>query len=176
MRFMTALARRIDAFNETVGRAVSWVALAMVLLQVAIVLMRYVFGVGSVMFQESVLYMHAVLFMVAAGYTLAHDEHVRIDIFYREAGPRAKAVVDLLGVLLVLLPVCVLIVWVSWRYVAASWAVFEGSKETSGIPAVFLLKSLIPAFAVLVGVQGASMAIRAGLTLAGVAGPEGGRE
>ena len=172
MRSLTALARRIDALNERIGRTVSWLALAMVLLQVTIVLMRYVFGIGSILLQESMLYMHATLFMAAAGYTLAHDGHVRIDIFYRTASPRAKAMVDLAGVLLLLLPVCALILWMSWPYVSASWRVFEGSKETNGIPAVFLLKSLIDLFALLVGLQGISLAIRAACVLAGLPVPE----
>ncbi len=172
MQSLTVLARRIDAFNETIGRVTSWVALAMVLLQVAIVLMRYVFGVGSIMLQESIVYMHAVLFMVTAGYTLVHNGHVRIDIFYREASPRTKAAVDFFGSLFFLIPVCVLIIWVSWRYVGVSWSVFEGSKETSGIPAVFLLKSLIHVFAVLVGVQGIALAIRSGCVLLGQPWPE----
>ena len=168
MQSLTALARRIDAFNEVIGRFVSWVALVMVLLQVVIVLMRYVFGVGSIMMQESIVYMHAILFMATAGYTLAHNGHVRIDIFYREASPRTKAAVDLFGSLFFLMPVCILILWVSWTYVAVSWSVFEGSKETSGIPAVFLLKSLIQVFAVLVCLQAVSVAVGAACTLFGL--------
>ncbi len=168
MQSLTALARRIDAFNEIIGRTISWIALVMVLLQVLIVLMRYVFGVGSIMMQESIVYMHALLFMATAGYTLAHNGHVRIDIFYREAAPRTKAAVDFFGSLFFLIPVCVLILWVSWTYVAVSWSVFEGSKETSGIPAVFLLKSLIHVFAVLVALQAVSVAIKAGCTLFGL--------
>lgn len=143
----------------------------MVLIQVAIVLMRYVFGIGSIMLQESVIYMHAVLFMATVGYTLLHDEHVRIDIVYRESPPRRKALIDLVGILIFLLPVCALIGWVSWPYVAASWRVLEGSKETSGIPGVFLLKSLILAFTVLLAAQGVSMAIRSALILAGLPWP-----
>ena len=171
MRSLIGLARRIDGLNEIVGRSVSWIALAMVLLQVAIVLMRYVFGIGSILLQESMLYMHATLFMAAAGYTLAHDGHVRIDIFYRAASPRAKAAIDLAGAMLLLLPVCALILWISWPYVSSSWKVLEGSKETNGIPAVFLLKSLIYLFAVLVGLQGVSMAVRAACILAGLPWP-----
>ncbi|MCG8512288.1 MAG: TRAP transporter small permease subunit [Rhodospirillales bacterium] len=167
MQFLAALSRRIDIINERIGRTVAWIALIMVLVQVVIVLMRYVFGVGSIMMQESVVYMHAMLFMAAAGYALVHDGHVRIDIVYREASPRTKAIIDLAGSVLFLLPLCVLIVWVSWRYVSVSWAVLEGSKETSGIQGVFLLKTLIPLFAGLLGLQGLSLAIRSGLTLAG---------
>lgn len=171
MRSLTALARYIDLLNDAIGRAVTWIALAMVLVQVVIVLMRYVFGIGSIMVQESMIYMHATLFMAAAGYTLLFDGHVRIDIFYREASARKQALVDLIGTFLFLIPVCILVGWVSWPYVSRSWAVLEASPETSGIPAVFLLKSLIPAFAVLVGLQGIASAVRAAMVLAGIEWP-----
>jgi TRAP-type mannitol/chloroaromatic compound transport system permease small subunit len=167
VQFLAALSRRIDTINERIGRTVAWVALIMVLVQVVIVLMRYVFGVGSIMMQESVVYMHAILFMATAGYALVYDGHVRIDIVYREASPRTKAMIDLAGSVLFLLPLCLLISWVSWRYVSISWAVLEGSKETSGIQGVFLLKSLILLFAALLGLQGVSLAIRSGFVLAG---------
>lgn len=171
MRLLATLARGIDSFNETVGRAVSWIVVPMVLTQVAIVLMRYVFGIGSIMMQESVVYMHAVLFMATVGYTLLHDAHVRIDIVYREASPRRKAMIDLAGTLAFLLPVCLLIGRVSWPYVAASWRVLEGSKETSGIPGVFLLKSLLLVFTVLLAAQGVSMAVRSTFVLTGLPWP-----
>lgn len=170
---LAALARKIDGLSEFVGRATSWIILPMVLVQVTVVLMRYVFGVGSILMQESVVYMHAMLFMMTAGYTLLHHGHVRIDILYREASPRRKALVDLWGVIVFLLPVCTLTWWVAWPYVATAWSVLEGSRETSGIPAVFLLKTLILAFAALVAIQGVSNAIRAGFVLLGLKWPEG---
>ena len=172
---LAALARNIDALSEFVGRAISWIILPMVLVQLTVVLMRYVFGVGSIMMQESVVYMHATLFMMTAGYTLLHNGHVRIDILYREASARRKALVDLGGVIVFLLPVCVLTWWVAWPYVATAWSVLEGSRETSGIPAVFLLKTLILVFAALVAIQSVSQAIRAGFTLLGLKWPEGGK-
>jgi TRAP-type mannitol/chloroaromatic compound transport system permease small subunit len=172
VQLLTALARRIDALNEAVGRMTAWIILPMVLVQVTIVLMRYVFGIGSIMMQESVVYMHAVLFMVTVGYTLLYDAHVRIDIVYREASPRYKALVDLVGVIIFLIPVCVLIGWMSWPYVAASWRVLETSKETSGIPAVFLLKSVILAFTGLLALQGFSLGVRSAVILAGGEWPD----
>ncbi len=167
MRALAAAARAIDAVNETVGRAAAWLALAMVLLEFVVVVMRYVFGVGFIAMQEGVIYLHAGLFLVGAGYTLLHGGHVRVDIFYRDARPARRALVDLAGVVLFLLPVCVVIGWASWPYVGQSWSVFEGSKETSGIPAVYALKSLILAFVVLIALQGVSLALHAVLTLAG---------
>ena len=159
------MARTIDTFNEHVGRITAWVALTMVLIQFIVVVMRYVFGIGSIMMQESVVYMHAILFMVGAGYTLLHGGHVRVDVFYRDASPKKKALVDLIGGFVFLMPVCILIWWSSWTYVVNSWRVFEGSKETSGIQAVFLLKTVVLVFAGLVFIQGVSLILRAILTL-----------
>lgn len=164
---MRAIADIIDAFNEHTGRLLAWLTLAMVLLQFAVVVGRYVFGVGSIFYQELIIYFHAFLFMLAASYTLKRDGHVRVDVLYREASPRRKAMVNLLGSLFLLIPVCVLIVWISWAYVARSWSIMEGSQETSGIQAVFLLKSAIVAFAVMVGLQGISMALRSLLAIGG---------
>lgn len=168
MNSLQRLAAWIDSFNDTVGKTVAWAALLMVLIQFIVVVMRYVFGLGSIMMQESVIYLHAILFMMGAGYTLLHGGHVRVDIFYREATERTKAWVDLVGVVVFLVPVCVLIWWFSFPYVQSSWKVFEGSKETSGIQAVFLLKTIILVFAALVAVQGVSMALRSILRLSGV--------
>jgi TRAP-type mannitol/chloroaromatic compound transport system permease small subunit len=163
------LADRIDALSTAVGRAVAWCLLFMVLAEFALVLMRYVLGVGSIWLQESVLYAHGALFMLAAAWTLAADGHVRVDIFYADAAPRTKAAVDLLGALLLLLPFALALLVLSWRYAGRSWAIFEGSRETSGMPAVFLLKSLIPLFAALLALQGLAQALRAALVLAGAA-------
>lgn len=168
MHALRLLVRLIDRASERIGVATAWVALAMVLVQFAIVVLRYIYGIGSILLQESVVYMHAFLFLIGAGYTLLRGGHVRVDIFYRNATPRAKAWIDLLGVVAFLLPVCALLWWFSWPYVAASWHVLEGSKETSGIQAVYLLKTLILAFCALVSAQGVSLALRSLLVLAGI--------
>ena len=145
----------IGQLNERLGRAVAWLSLIMVLLQVLVVIMRYVFGAGSVMMQETIIYLHATLFMVGAGYALRHDDHVRCDVFYRDAGPRRRALIDLIGILLFLLPTSALIFWLSLPYVANAWTVFEGSpKGDLGIPGIFLLKTLIPLTALLLGFEG----------------------
>ncbi len=172
MNFLASAARYIDAFNDKIGKGVAWLALTMVLVQFTVVVMRYVFGIGSIFMQESIIYLHAVVFMLGAGYTLLHGGHVRVDIFYREASARRKAVVDLLGVAFFLMPVCVLIWWASWPYVASSWRVFEGSREVSGIQAVFLLKTVILVFVALVVMQGISLAIRSLLILLGAEKPQ----
>ncbi len=171
MRELAALARAIDAVNEAIGRAVSWLAVGMVAVQFTLVVMRYVFGLASIAMQESVIYMHGLLFMLAAGYTLLHDGHVRVDIFYRDASRRRKAAIDLAGVFLFLIPACLLIGYVAWPYVGQSWAVLEGSRETSGIPGVFLFKTAILVFVALTIAQGLAMAARAALLLMGAPPP-----
>lgn len=159
-------ARVIDRLNEAIGHAVAWTALALVIIQFIAVVLRYVFGIGWIWVEESIVYLHATLFMAGASYTLLRDGHVRVDVFYRDAGPRTRAWVDLLGTVGFLWPVSALILAKSWPYVVLSWSILERSQETSGIPAVFLLKSLIPLFAVMILVQGLSMAAKAALELA----------
>jgi TRAP-type mannitol/chloroaromatic compound transport system permease small subunit len=156
-----ALADRIDRVNAAIGRSVAWLCLFVVLVQFLVVVLRYGFGMGSIWLTESIVYGHAALFMLAAAWTLREGGHVRVDVFYAEASPRRKALIDLCGALLLLLPFMVVLAWFSWPYVARSWAILETSRETSGVPAVFLLKTLIPLFAVLTGFQGVSQAIRA---------------
>ncbi|MBI3704350.1 MAG: TRAP transporter small permease subunit [Rhizobiales bacterium] len=158
---MTALADRIDRLTTAIGRAVAWLALVVVLLQFALVVARYLFGLGSIWLSEAVIYGHATLFLLAAAWTLQAGGHVRVDIFYAEAGPRTKATVDLLGSLLLLLPFALTLIVLSLPYAARSWVILERSQESSGLPVVFLLKSLIPLFAVLMALQGVAQAIRA---------------
>lgn len=167
MSSLAALARSIDRLNSVIGQATAWLALIMVLVQFLVVVLRYVFGLGFIWMQESIVYMHGLLFMVGAGYTLLQDGHVRVDVFYREATRRRKAWVNLLGTIFFLIPFCILILWVSWPYVQNSWRVMEGSKETSGIQGIYVLKTVILVFAGLVVLQGVSVAARSVLTLAG---------
>ena len=137
------------------------------LAEFAVVVMRYALGIGSIRLQESVLYAHAALFMLAAAWTLQVDGHVRVDVFYAQASPRRRAVIDLIGAVVFLLPFAIVLAVLSMPYVARSWAILEGSRETSGLPFVYLLKTLIPLFALLIGLQGIAQAIRAALVLAG---------
>ncbi len=164
---MRALSETIDAINRAIGRVISWSILVMVLLQFAVVIMRYVFGFGSVWVQETITYVYATSFMATAGYALLRDGQVRVDIFYREASHRAKAVVDIVGTLIFLWPVTGLLIWVAYPYVARSFAILEGSRETAGLPFVFLLKAEILVFATLLALQGLSLTIRSGFVLAG---------
>ena len=153
--------RNIDRINHTIGRGAMWLSTAMVLVQFIVVIMRYAFGIGSILMQEAIVYMHAFLFMMAAADTLLADAHVRVDIFYTRMPPARKAVVDLLGYVFLVMPFCVLLFSVSIDYVRLSWSVLEGSRETSGIPAVFLLKTVILLFAMQLGLQAISGSIKA---------------
>ncbi|WP_232059327.1 TRAP transporter small permease subunit [Kineobactrum salinum] len=146
--------RYIDSFTEVCGRLLTWLVLAMALLTAAVVVLRYGFNTGSIMAQETVTYLHGCLFMLGAAYTLKHDGHVRVDIFYRELGPRGQAWVNCLGGVLFLLPLGMFILLISWDYVAASWLIRETSPEPGGIPAVFLLKTLLPLLALNLLLQG----------------------
>lgn len=150
----------LEAVNRTIGGAVRWLALAMVLLQFAVVLLRYVFGISFIFLNEGVLYMHAALFMLGAGYTLLIDAHVRVDIFYSRLRPRGQAAINVSGALTFLLPSMLLLAWVTWPSVRNSWAVLEGPISVGGIPASFLLKTLIPAFCLLLSVQGLACLLR----------------
>ncbi len=157
---MERLADRLDMVNRAVGSVVRWLALLMVLVQFGIVLLRYVYGMSWIALNESVLYMHATLFMLGAGYTLLVDDHVRVDIFQSKAGDRGKARIDVLGHLFLLIPSMLALLYWSWPSVRNAWAIYEGPISVGGIPAVFLLKSLIPAFCILLIVQSLACLMR----------------
>jgi TRAP-type mannitol/chloroaromatic compound transport system permease small subunit len=164
---LETLADRIDRLNAAIGRGAAWLALVIVMLQFALVVARYVFSLGSIWLSETVIYAHAALFLLAAAWTLQLGGHVRVDIFYVDARPRTKAWIDLIGALALLFPVMLVLLWLSWPYAARSWAVLERSQEASGLPLVFVLKSFIPAFAVLMALQGVAQVARAVLVLRG---------
>ena len=161
MRLALRLADSIDRLNTQIGHAAAWLVLVVVLLQFALVVARYLFGLGSLWLSETVIYAHATLFLLAGAWTLSVGAHVRVDIFYADASLRAKAVIDLIGAVLLLLPFALVLLWLSWPYVERSWAILEHSQEASGLPLVFALKTLIPLFAVLMALQGLVQAIRA---------------
>ena len=162
-----ALADCIDRLNAAIGRTAAWLCLLVVVVQFTVVVLRYAFGIGSIWLTESIIYGHAALFMLASAWTLREGGHVRVDIFYADASPRTRALIDLGGSLLLLLPLMLVLLYFSAPYVARSWAILETSRETSGIPAVFLLRTLIPLFALLMALQGVAQAIRAAHALSG---------
>jgi TRAP-type mannitol/chloroaromatic compound transport system permease small subunit len=157
---MLGLAHAIDQMNRALASVVRWLALMMVLVQFCIVIGRYVFGFNSIAAQESVLYMHATLFMLGAGFTLLVDKHVRVDVFYAKLDDRARRRIDIFGHLFLLIPSMTALLYWSWPSVRNSWKILEGPISVGGIEAVFLLKSLIPAFCVLILLQSFSLLVR----------------
>ena len=162
---MTAFADRIDRLTAAIGRAVAWLVLAVVLLQFVLVVARYLFGLGSIWLTETVIYAHAAVFMLAAAWTLQPGGHVRVDIFYADASARTKALIDLAGACCCCCRLCSCCSWLSVPYAARSWAILEHSQEASGLPLVFVLKTLIPLFALLMALQGVAQALRAAASL-----------
>jgi TRAP-type mannitol/chloroaromatic compound transport system permease small subunit len=164
---MAQLLARLERVNVAIGRGIAWLTLAMVIVTFAIVVLRYWFDLGWIWLQESVTWMHATVFMLGAGYTLARDQHVRVDVFYRTASERRRALIDLAGTLFFLIPFAAFLAWASLDYVQASWSIREASREAGGLPypAVPLVKTLIPATALLLLLQAAVMGLRSALLL-----------
>lgn len=157
---LVALSDRLDRISTGLGRATAWLGLALVLVTFMVVVLRYLLDSGSIAMQESALYLHATLFMLGAAWTLKMDGHVRVDVLYRHFSARGKALADLFGTLVFLLPTCLFLLWISLDYVEAAWRVHEGSPEAGGLPFVYLLKTLIPVTALLLILQGLSQLLR----------------
>lgn len=155
----------LESINERVGKAVSWLSLAVVLLTFTVVVLRYAFDIGWIWMQESVVYMYAWIFMLAAGYTLKHEGHVRVDIFYRQFSARKKAWVNLLGSVLLLFPMFIFIAWISFDYVVASWQILEASREAGGLAFVYILKTSLFAMPLLMLLQGSALILSSVTTL-----------
>lgn len=164
-----SLASRLDSCSEATGRAAAWLTLAMVLLTFVIVVLRYALDVGYIWLQEALVWLHGAVFMLGAAYTLQQDEHVRVDIFYREMSARRRAWVNAIGVLVFLLPICGFLLAESFDYVRAAWRLKEVSRDSGGLPypAIPLLKSLLLVMPAAVAVQGLSILLSALRTLRG---------
>ena len=166
MRNTTArIADEIDRITAAVGRIATWCALYVVIAEFAVVVFRYALGFGSIRLQESVLYAHAGLFMLAAAWTLQIDGHVRVDVFYARASERRRALVDLAGAVVFLVPFAAVLFAFALPYVERSWLILEASPQPSGLPFVYLLKTVILIFAALIGLQAVAQALRAALVL-----------
>ncbi len=152
--------KKIESFIDWSGRTVSWLSLFLVLVTFIVVVLRYVFDIGSIALQETTTFLHASVFLIGMAYTLQQDAHVRVDIFYAGFSKEKKARVDLFGALFLLLPFMLFITWVSWQYIVDSWTVLESSREAGGLPGVFLLKSLILAMTLLLSLQAVTQIAR----------------
>lgn len=150
----------IDKANDLLCRLVSWLTLFMVLITFAIVVLRYGFDMGWIAMQESVMYLHALVFLLGSAHTLRVDEHVRVDIFYRKYSPRRQALVDGLGTLFLLMPVNLFLLVISFEFVSNSWSMMEDSQEAGGLPFVYLLKTFILFFAFTMTLQGVAQIAR----------------
>ena len=155
------LLRATDALTDAAGRLAGLLAIALVALSFGLVVARYALGLGSVAAQEGVLWLHAALFLLGLAYALKHGAHVRVDVFSQRWTPRTRAWVEVAGMVGLLLPLCLFTIAISWDYVAASWAAREGSRDPGGLPAWYLLKSLLPLSALLLMLQALALALRA---------------
>jgi TRAP-type mannitol/chloroaromatic compound transport system permease small subunit len=154
------LARKIDAWQDAFGRALSWLMLVMVLVVFSDVVMRYAFNVTSVFTQELEWYLFAITYLMGAGYVMLYDEHVRVDIVYSGLSPRRKARLDFILLFVFFFPSCLLIIYTTWPFFRNAYRVLEGSSDPGGIPARWALKGvIIIAFAVLM-IQGFSQAVK----------------
>ena len=167
MQMLSSSIHLIDRFTEYTGRLISWLTIFMVALVVVVVVMRYFLESGSIALQEMVTYVHALVFLLGIAFTLKRGGHVRVDIFYRNFSARRKAIVDLLGGILFLIPVALLIFLMSWDYVTASWSILETSSENNGLPFVYLLKTLMLAMPLTLLLQGIAEVLKSALTLSG---------
>lgn len=164
---LTRSYKTIDRLNDLTGRLVSWITLLMVIVTCAVVLARYVFGAGSIALQESVMYMHGIVFMLGIAFTLKEQGHVRVDVLHEKFSRRTRTLIDIAGTVLFLLPVSIFILLTSLDYVSFSWSLRESSAQPGGLPGVFLVKTLIPVMATLLALQGIAEILRGIVSLAG---------
>lgn len=164
---LSRISQYIDLLNDITGRAVAWLTLVMVLVTCAVVAARYIFNFGSIGLQESVMYMHGVVFMLGIGFTLKEQGHVRVDVLHERLPQKTRTIIELSGHLLFLVPVSVFILWSSLDYVSFSWRLSESSAQPGGLPGVYLVKTLIPLMAILLLLQGISEILKGLLQLTG---------
>jgi TRAP-type mannitol/chloroaromatic compound transport system permease small subunit len=160
MRFLELLVHLIDTINETVGKLVAWLTVLMVINVFTVVVLRYTLSIGWIWMQELYVWTHAVIFLLGAGYTLLHEGHVRIDVIYRDASVRYKAIVNIFGCIFLATPLLVLLFDRSVPLIIRSWINLEKSAEAGGLEGVFLLKTVIGVFAILFMLQFFSMLLR----------------
>jgi len=165
--FLRLLVRLIDGFNEKIGIVISWLTTLLVLVVCYDVFTRYFLRSSSVAVQEMEWHIFAVIFLLGAAFTLKHEGHVRVDVFYSVMSPKSKAIIDLLGGLVFLIPFSILVIWTSQGFISMSWAIQETSPDPGGLPYRYLLKAMIPVGFVLVLMQGVAMTIRAFMIVIG---------
>ncbi|GLQ37911.1 hypothetical protein GCM10007908_15310 [Rhizobium albus] len=167
MSFLAAIVKAIGRFNGFLGQILAWLSLGIVLVCFTVVVQRYLFSTSLIWMQDLYVWLNGAMFMGIAGFALLRDDHVRVDIFYRPATIQRKAMIDLFGVVVFLLPFCYVVILYSWTYVMRSWSLGEGSANFGGMPGLYILKSFIFVFAGVVALQGLAMAGRSILVLSG---------
>ncbi|PWW04587.1 TRAP-type mannitol/chloroaromatic compound transport system permease small subunit [Hoeflea marina] len=167
MRFLAGIATAICAVNLVIGRTFAWLSLAIVVVCFTVVVQRYLFSASYLWMQDLYVWLNGAMFTAVAGFALLRDDHVRVDIFYRPARMRTRALADLVGVFLFLLPFTWVVYQYSMPFVLRAWSYHEASANVGGMPGLFILKSFIIAFAALIALQGLAMAIRSILVLSG---------
>jgi len=164
-RYLRIATTAIDTTNQITGKAIAWLTMVMVVITCVVVTARYLFNFGSIGLQESVMYMHGTVFMLGIAFTLKEQGHVRVDVLYEKFPPRVKIYIDIAGHLLFLIPFSIFILWTSVEYVSFSWSLRESSGQPGGLPAVYLVKGLIPTMAILLLLQGISEILKGFLSL-----------
>jgi len=168
-RGMTRFVLALERLSDRIGGLFSWLVLALLVVAFANVILRYAFGVVYIMSYQAVNWAFGMVLTACAGYALLNDDHVRVDVFYRPASARAKLWIDLLGSLFLLAPFLYVLWDRSFPYVRRSWLLKEGPQELSGIPAVYLLKSFMLVFIIVLAIQGLAVLIKCILQLSGSA-------
>ncbi|SDG33441.1 TRAP transporter small permease subunit [Pelagibacterium luteolum] len=167
MRALALAVQAIGSLNRIIGNVFSWLAVAVVVVCFAVVVQRYFFNTTILWMQDLYVWLSGAMFTAVAGFALFRDDHVRVDIFYRPASVRRKAIADLVGVVIFLLPFMYVVWNWGWIYVQRSWSFYEASQNIGGMPGLFVLKSFILVFTVLVTLQGLAMIGRSILVLSG---------
>jgi TRAP-type mannitol/chloroaromatic compound transport system permease small subunit len=172
MRWLQKVSAGIDKLNAAVGRGTAWISLGLVVVVFTDVVMRYAFNMSYVFNQELEWHLFAFIFLIGAGYTLLHDGHVRVDIFYQRLSFKNKAWVNLIGTITCLVPGCLIIILTSWHFVLRAFEVDEGSPDPGGIPFRFIVKGLIPLGFSLLLLQGISLGIHSLLQILDIEKPK----
>ena len=167
-----ALISLIDSLIYRLGEMAKWLLPLLVLSVAASVFALSIFGVTTTKWLESAKYFQAFIIMLGAAATLLASQHVRVDILHTQMTEKGKARVDLLGFFLLMMPACLLLIWDAQSFVSFAWAIREGSSEADGIRGVYILKTLIPVFAITMLVQGLAISTRAAMSLRGQTRPD----
>lgn len=165
MRALALTVQAIGALNRAIGNIFSWLAVAMVLVCFWVVVERYLFSTTRLWMQDLYVWLSGAMFTAVAGYAFFKGDHVRVDIFYRPASVRGKAKADIIGTVFFLFPFMYVVIAWGLPYVQRSWRIMEGSANIGGMPGLYVLKSFILVFAVVVGLQGIAVLARAILVL-----------